>query len=158
MKASDIHKIERTRYGHYEFLVMSFGLTNAPQVFMDLMNMVFKDFLDMFVIVFIVDILVFSKCMEELEEHIRVVLEILRANKLYAKYHKCEFWLDQVAYLGHIVSADGIKVDSAKVEAITDWPRPSTVIEVSSFLGLYGYYHRFVEGFSSIAMPLTQFT
>ncbi|WOH01704.1 hypothetical protein DCAR_0521089 [Daucus carota subsp. sativus] len=141
VKASDIPKTAfRTRYGHYEFLVMSFGLTNAPAVFMDLMNRVFKDFLDKFVIVFIDDILVYSKTKEEHEEHLRVVLETLREHKLYAKYKKCEFWLDQVAFLGHIVSADGIKVDPGKVEAITNWPRPSTVTEVRSFLGLAGYY------------------
>ena len=121
MKASDIPKTAfRTWYGHYEFLVMSFGLTNAPAVFMDLMNRVFKDFLDKFVIVFIDDILVYSKTKEEHEEHLRVVLETLREHKLYAKYKKCEFWLDQVAFLGHIVSSDGIKVDPGKVEAITN--------------------------------------
>ena len=159
VKASDIPKTAfRTRYGHYEFLVMSFGLTNAPAVFMDLMNRVFKDFLDKFVIVFIDDILVYSKSREEHEEHLRVVLETLRENKLYAKYQKCEFWLEQVAFLGHIVSADGIKVDPGKVEAITNWPKPSTVTEVRSFLGLAGYYRRFVEGFSTIAMPLTELT
>ena len=159
VKACDIPKTAfRTRYGHYEFLVMSFGLTNAPAVFMDLMNRVFKDFLDKFVIVFIDDILVYSKSKEEHDEHLRAVLEKLRENKLYAKYQKCEFWLDQVAFLGHIVSADGIKVDPAKVEAITNWSRPSTVTEVRSFLGLAGYYRRFVEGFSTIAMPLTQLT
>ncbi|XP_074356031.1 uncharacterized protein LOC141695701 [Apium graveolens] len=119
---------------------------------------VFKDFLDKFVIVFIDDILVYSKSREEHEEHLRIVLETLRNNKLYAKYKKCEFWLDQVAFLGHIVSADGIRVDPAKVEAITNWPRPSTTTEVRSFLGLAGYYRRFVEGFSTIAMPLTQLT
>ncbi|KAL8110230.1 hypothetical protein AgCh_026082 [Apium graveolens] len=114
--------------------------------------------MDKFVIVFIDDILVYSKSEEVHEEHLRVVLEILGNNKLYAKYKKCEFWLDQVAFLGHIVSADGIKVDPAKVKDITNWPRPSTVTEVRSFLGLAGYYRRFVEGFSTIAMPLTQLT
>ncbi|XP_063941268.1 uncharacterized protein LOC135149473 [Daucus carota subsp. sativus] len=132
VKASDIPKTAfRTRYGHYEFLVMSFGLTNTPAVFMDLMNRVFKDFLDKFVIVFIDDILVYSKTKEEHEEHLRLVLETLREHKLYAKYKKCEFWLDQVAFLGHIVSVDGIKVDPGKVEAITNWPKPSTVTEFS---------------------------
>ncbi|KAL8089625.1 hypothetical protein AgCh_039196, partial [Apium graveolens] len=131
VKESDIPKTTfRTRYGHYEFLVMSFVLTNVPAVFMDLMNRVFKDFLDKFVIVFTDDILVYSKSKEEHE----------------------------VAFLGHIVSPDGIKVDTAKVEDINDWPRPSTVTEVRSFLGFSGYYRRFVEGFSTIAMPLTQLT
>ena len=146
----------RTRYGHYEFLVMPFGLTNAPAVFMDLMNRVFHEFLDKFVIVFIDDILVYSKSEEEHEQHLSMVLEVLRQQRLYAKFSKCEFWLDRVAFLGHIVSADGITMDPAKVEAITKWPRPTNVTEVRSFLGLAGYYRRFVEGFSRLALPLTQ--
>nr|GFC69887.1 putative reverse transcriptase domain-containing protein [Tanacetum cinerariifolium] len=108
----------RTRYGHYEFLVMPFGLTNAPAVFMDLMNRIFHEYLDKFVIVFIDDILVYSKSEEEHEQHLRIVLEILRQKKLYAKFSKCEFWLQQVAFLGHIVSADGITMYPSKVEAI----------------------------------------
>ncbi|GJY65810.1 putative reverse transcriptase domain-containing protein [Tanacetum coccineum] len=125
VKEQDISKTAfRTRYGHYEFLVMPFGLTNAPAVFMDLMNRVFHEFLDKFVIVFIDDILVFSKSKEEHEEHLRTVLQILRQEKLYAKFSKCEFWLSKVAFLGHIVSAEGITMDPAKVEAITKWPRP----------------------------------
>ncbi|KAM0045044.1 putative nucleotidyltransferase, Ribonuclease H [Helianthus debilis subsp. tardiflorus] len=157
IKDSDVPKSAfRTRYGHYEFLVMPFGLTNAPAVFMDLMNRVFHEFLDKFVIVFIDDILIYSKSKEEHEDHLRTVLEILRQKKLYAKFSKCEFWLDQVAFLGHIVSADGISMDPSKVEAITKWPTPTSVTEVRSFLGLAGYYRRFVEGFSTIALPLTQ--
>ncbi|KAL4021527.1 hypothetical protein IC575_020329 [Cucumis melo] len=115
-------KAFRSRYGHYEFVVMSFGLTNAPAVFMDL------------------------------------VLETLRANKLYAKFSKCEFWLRKVTFLGHVVSSEGVSVDPAKIEAVTNWPRPSTVSEIRSFLGLAGYYRRFVENFSRIASPLTQLT
>ncbi|GJW75286.1 putative reverse transcriptase domain-containing protein [Tanacetum coccineum] len=157
VKEQDISKTAfRTRYGHYEFLVMPFGLTNAPAVFMDLMNRVFHEFLDKFVIVFIDDILVFSKSKEEHEEHLRTVLQILRQEKLYAKFSKCEFWLSKVAFLGHIVSAEGITMDPAKVEAITKWPRPTSMTEVRSFLGLAGYYHRFVEGFSRLALPLTK--
>ncbi|GJX20316.1 reverse transcriptase [Tanacetum coccineum] len=157
VKEQDISKTAfRTRYGHYEFLVMPFGLTNAPAVFMDLMNRVFHEYLDRFVIVFIDDILVYSKTREEHEDHLRIVLEILRQKKLYAKFSKCDFWLGQVAFLGHIVSADGISMDPAKVEAITKWPRPTTVMEVRSFLGLAGYYRRFVEGFSLLALPLTK--
>ncbi|GJS31965.1 putative reverse transcriptase domain-containing protein [Tanacetum coccineum] len=157
VKEQDISKTAfRTRYGHYEFLVMPFGLTNAPAVFMDLMNRVFLEFLDKFVIVFIDDILVFSKSKEEHEEHLRTVLQILRQEKLYAKFSKCEFWLSKVAFLGHIVSAEGITMDPAKVEAITKWPRPTSVTEVRSFLGLAGYYRRFVEGFSRLALPLTK--
>ncbi|KAL4013707.1 hypothetical protein IC575_025890 [Cucumis melo] len=146
------------RYGHYEFIVMSFGLTNAPAVFMDLMNRVFREFLDTFVIVFIDDILIYSKTEAEHEEHLRMVLQTLRDNKLYAKFSKCEFWLKQVSFLGHVVSKAGVSVDPAKIEAVTGWTRPSTVSEVRSFLGLAGYYRRFVENFSLIATPLTQLT
>ncbi|GKC66755.1 putative reverse transcriptase domain-containing protein [Tanacetum coccineum] len=157
VKEQDISKTAfRTRYGHYEFLVMPFGLTNAPAVFMDLMNRVFHEYLDKFVIVFIDDILVYSKTREEHEDHLCIVLEILRQKKLYAKFSKCDFWLGQVAFLGHIVSADSISMDLVKVEAITKWPRPTTVTEVRSFLGLAGYYRRFVEGFSLLAIPLTK--
>nr|GFC09154.1 putative reverse transcriptase domain-containing protein [Tanacetum cinerariifolium] len=146
----------RTRYGHYEFLVMPFGHTNAPAVFMDLMNRIFHEFLDKFVIVFIDDILVFSKSKEEHEDHLRTVLQTLRQEKLYAMFSKCEFWLSSVAFLCHIVSADGITMDPTKVEAITKWPRPTSVTEVRSFLGLVGYYRRFIKGFSRLALPLTK--
>ncbi|GJW38798.1 putative reverse transcriptase domain-containing protein [Tanacetum coccineum] len=131
VREQDISKTAfRTRYGHYEFLVMPFGLTNAPAVFMDLMNRIFHEYLDKFVIVFIDDILVYSKSEEEHERHLRIVLEILRQKKLYAKFSKCEFWLQQVTFLGHIVSTDGIIMDLSKVEAITKWLRPTTVTEV----------------------------
>nr|GEX27924.1 hypothetical protein VITISV_025813 [Tanacetum cinerariifolium] len=146
----------RTRYGHYEFLVMPFGLTNALAVFMDLMNRIYHEYLDKFVIVFIYDILEYSKTKEEHEKHLRIVLGTLRQTKLYAKFLKCKFWLGHVEFLGHIVSADGITMDSAKVETITKWPRPKTVTEIRSFLGLAGYYRKFVEGFSRLALPLTK--
>ncbi|TYK21579.1 pol protein [Cucumis melo var. makuwa] len=159
MRDSDIPKTAfRSRYGHYEFIVMSFSLTNASAVFMDLMNRVFKDFLDSFVIVFIDDILIYSKTEAEHEEHLHQDLEILRSNKLYAKFSKCEFWLKKVSFLGHVVSSEGVSVDPAKIEAVTNWPRPSTVSEIHSFLGLAGYYRRFVEDFSRITSPLTQLT
>ena len=159
IKEEDIPKTAfRTRYGHYEFMVMSFGLTNAPATFMDLMNRVFKDFLDKFVIVFIDDILVYSSTEEEHEHHLRLVLQRLREHRLYAKFSKCEFWLPQVAFLGHVVGKDGILVDPSKIEAVKNWPRPASVSEVRSFLGLAGYYRRFVEGFSKIAVPLTALT
>ncbi|KAL0558742.1 hypothetical protein IC582_003324 [Cucumis melo] len=159
IKDGDVPKTAfRSRYGHYEFIVMSFGLTNAPAVFMDLMNRVFREFLDTFVIVFIDDILIYSKTEAEHEEHLRIVLQTLRDNKLYAKFSKCEFWLKQVSFLGHVVSKAGVSVDPAKIEAVTGWTRPSTVSEVRSFLGLAGYYQRFVENFSRIATPLTQLT
>ncbi|KAL0536183.1 hypothetical protein IC582_025122 [Cucumis melo] len=159
IKDEDVPKTAfHSRYGHYEFIVMSFGLTNAPAVFMDLMNRVFREFLDTFVIVFIDDILIYSKTEAEHEEHLRLVLQTLRENKLYAKFSKCEFWLKQVSFLGHVVSKAGVSVDPAKIEAVTGWTRPSTVSEVRSFLGLAGYYRRFVENFSRIATPLTQLT
>nr|GEV26925.1 retrotransposon protein, putative, Ty3-gypsy subclass [Tanacetum cinerariifolium] len=122
----------RTRYGHYESLVMPFGLTNAPAVFMDLMNRIFHEYLEKFVIVFIDDILMYSKMKEEHEERLRIVLGTLRQKKLYVKFSKYELWLGQVAFLGHIVSADGITMNPAKVEAITKWLRPKTVIEIRS--------------------------
>nr|GFC64709.1 RNA-directed DNA polymerase homolog [Tanacetum cinerariifolium] len=131
VKEQDISKTAfRTRYGHYEFLVMPFGLTNAPAVFIDLMNRIFHEFLDKFVIVFIDDILVFSKSKEEHEDHLRTVLQTLRQEKLHAKFSKCKFCLSSVAFLGHIVLAKGISMDPAKVEAITKWPRPTSVTEV----------------------------
>ncbi|XP_073049506.1 uncharacterized protein [Primulina eburnea] len=139
VREADVPKTAfRTRYGHYEFLVMSFGLTNAPSVFMDLMNQVFKSYLDSFVIVFIDDILIYSKTRELHVEHLRTVLQLLREKQLYAKLKKCEFWLEQVSFLGHIVSREGIAVDPMKIEAIKQWPIPTTVSEVRSFLGLAG--------------------
>ncbi|KAL0560583.1 hypothetical protein IC582_000992 [Cucumis melo] len=159
IRDSDIPKTTScSRYGHYEFIVMSFGLTNAPAVFMDLMNRVFKDFLDTFVIVFIDDILVYSKTEVEHEDQLHQVLGTLRANKLYAKFSKCELWLKKVSFLGHVVSSEGVSVDPAKIEVVTSWPRSSTVSEIRSILGRTGYYRRFVEDFSRIASPLTQLT
>ncbi|XP_055822091.1 uncharacterized protein LOC129890593 [Solanum dulcamara] len=148
----------RTRYGHYEFLVMSFGLTNAPAAFMSLMNGIFKPYLDLFVIVFIDDILIYSKSQKEHEEHLRTVLGLLRKKKLYAKFSKCEFWLDSVSFLGHVVSKDGVMVDPQKIEAVKSWARPTNISEVRSFIGLASYYRRFVKGFSSIASQLTNLT
>ena len=159
IKSEDIPKTAfRTRYGHYEFLVMSFGLTNAPAAFMDLMNRVFKPFLDHFVIVFIDDILVYSKNREEHEQHLRLALQTLREYELYAKFSKCEFWLDNVTFLGHVISKDGLSVDPKKVEAVQNWPRPTSVTEIRSFLGLAGYYRRFIKDFSKLAAPLTKLT
>ncbi|KAA3472971.1 RNA-directed DNA polymerase-like protein [Gossypium australe] len=137
----------RTRYDHYEFLVMPFGLTNGPTVFMDLMNRVFRPFLDRFVVVFIDDILIYSRNETEHAEHLRLVLQILCDKQLYMKFSKCEFWLNEVSFLGLVVSASGIRVDPSKVSAILDWKPPRNVSEVRSFLGLAGYYRRFVKGF-----------
>ncbi|KAD2394393.1 hypothetical protein E3N88_41370 [Mikania micrantha] len=148
----------RTRYGHYEFLVMPFGLTNAPAVFMDLMNRVCKPYLDQFVIVFIDDILIYSKSKAEHEQHLRKILELLMEQKLYAKFSKCEFWLREVQFLGHVVNSEGIHVDPAKIEAIKNWDTPRTPTEIRSFLGLVGYYRRFISNFSKIALSLTKLT
>ena len=131
IKETDIFKSAfRTRYGHYEFLVMPFGLTNAPAAFMDLMNRVFKTYMDKFVIVFIDDILIYSKSREEHAEHLRIVLRILAEQQLYAKFSKSEFWLDKVQFLGHVISKDGISVDPAKIEAVSQWSAPTSVTEI----------------------------
>jgi hypothetical protein len=129
-----------TRYGLYEYTVMSFGLTNAPAYFMNLMNKVFMEYLDIFVVVFIDDILIYYKSDSDHEEHLRLVLQKLRDNQLYTKYNKCEFWIDEVSFLGHIISNGGITVDPAKVKGIVVWSIPTTVTEIQSFLGLVGYY------------------
>ncbi|GJX35542.1 putative nucleotidyltransferase, ribonuclease H [Tanacetum coccineum] len=148
----------RTRYGHFEFTIMPFGLTNAPAVFMDLMNKVCRPYLDKFVIVFIDDILIYSKTREEHVEHLRLVLGLLKKEKLYAKFSKCEFWLREVQFLGHVINGDGIHVDPSKIEAVKNWKAPRTPTEVRSFLGLAGYYRRFIENFSKIAKSLTILT
>ncbi|GJV39848.1 putative reverse transcriptase domain-containing protein [Tanacetum coccineum] len=141
VREQDIPKTAfRTRYGHYEFQVMPFGLTNAPAVFMDLMNRVCKPYLDKFVIVFIDDILIYSKDEKEHEEHLKAILELLKKEKLYAKFSKCEFWIPKVQFLGHVIDSRGIHVDPAKIESIKDWASPKTPIEIRQFLSLAGYY------------------
>ncbi|GKD57273.1 putative reverse transcriptase domain-containing protein [Tanacetum coccineum] len=148
----------RTRYGHFEFQVMPFGLTNAPAVFMDLMNRVCKLYLDKFVIVFIDDILVYSKDEEEPRKHLKIILKLLKKERLYAKFSKCDFWLDLVQFLGYVIDRSGVHVDPAKIEAIKNWAAPTTPTEVRQFLRLAGYYRRFIEGFSLISKPLTKLT
>ncbi|GKC56304.1 putative reverse transcriptase domain-containing protein [Tanacetum coccineum] len=138
--------------------VMPFGLTNAPAVFMDLMNRVCKPYLDKFVIVFIDDILIYSKNKQEHEEHLKQILELLKKEELYAKFSKCEFWISKVLFLGHMIDSEGIHVDPAKIEAIKDWTSPKSPTEIRQFLGLAGYYQRFIEGFSKIAKPMTKLT
>ena len=130
------------RYGLYEYTVMSFGLTNAPANFMYMMNKVFMEYLDKFVVVFIDDILVFSKIEDDHAEHLRLVLQKLREHKLYAKRSKCEFWLREVSFLGHVVSNGGIAVDPGKVKDVLNWRPPNDVSEIHSFLGLAGYYRK----------------
>ena len=143
-----------TRYGSYEYTIMSFGLTNAPTYFMYLMNSIFFEELDVFVIIFIDDILVYSKTEEDHVKHLRVTLQKLREHKLYAKFSKCEFWLNEVFFLGHILSHNGISVDPSKIKDVVEWVTPTVVKEVRGFLGLVGYYGRFVPDFSKIAKPL----
>ena len=135
---------------------MSFRLTNAPAAFMDLMNRVFRPYVDQFVIVFIDDILVYSKDRESHDTHLQVVLETLRKEQLYTKLSKCEFWMNEVSFLGHIVSKEGIRVDPKKIEVVVEWKQPRNVTELRNFLGLAGYYRRFVKGFSMTAAPMTR--
>ncbi|GJR45254.1 putative reverse transcriptase domain-containing protein [Tanacetum coccineum] len=137
---------------------MPFGLTNAPMVFMDLMNWVCRPYLEKFVIVFIDDILIYSKAREEHEEHLGLVLELIRKEKLHAKFSKCKFWLRKLQFLRHVINGDGIYVDPSKIEAVKSWEAPRTPSEVRSFLRLTGYYHRFIENFSKIAKPLIVLT
>ncbi|GKC90112.1 putative reverse transcriptase domain-containing protein [Tanacetum coccineum] len=148
----------RTRYGHYEFQVMPFGLTNAPTLFMDLMNRVCKPYLDKFMIVFIDDILIYSKSKEEPAEHLKLILELLKKKELYVKFSKCEFWLLKVQFLGHVIDREGIHVDPDKIDSIKDWASLKTPTDIHQFLGLVGYYRRFIEGFSKIAKPMTKLT
>nr|GEW63690.1 putative reverse transcriptase domain-containing protein [Tanacetum cinerariifolium] len=148
----------RTRYGHYEFRVMPFGLTNAPAVLMDLMNRVCKPYLDKFIIVFIDDILIYSKDKEEHEKHLKTILELLKREQLYAKFSKCYFWLESVQFLGHVIDSEGVHVDHAKIAAIKNWATPTTPTEVRQFLGLAGYYRRFIKRFFLISKPLTKLT
>jgi hypothetical protein len=157
IRESDIPKTAFcTRYGLYEYTVMSFGLTNALAYFMYLINKVFMEYLDKFVVVFIDDILIFSKTEEEHEKHLRMVLEKLRSNQLYAKFSKCEFWLTEVTFLEHVISAGGISVDPSKVKDVLNWMLPMNASEIQSFLRLAGYYRRFIKDFSKIDKPMTR--
>ena len=135
---------------------MSFGLTNAPAYFMGMMNKVFMEYLDKFVVVFIDDILIYSKNEEEHAEHLRLVLGRMREQQLYAKYSKCQFWLKEVEFLGHVLSGAGVAVNPNKISDVLNWKTPTNVSEIRSFLGLAGYYRRFIENFSKIAKPMTE--
>ena len=159
VRETDIPKTAfRTRFGHFEFTVMPFGLMNAPAAFMDLMHRVFQPYLDQFVVVFVDDILIYSQSEWEHEYHLRIELQLLRDHHLYAKFSKCEFWLIEMRFLGHVVSASGVSVDPEKVEVVMGWKRPKSVFEILSFLGLAGYYRRLIEDFSQIAAPMTRLT
>jgi hypothetical protein len=154
IKEGDIHKTTfRTRYGHYEFVVGPFGMTNAPVVFKCLMNGIFKNYLDKFVIVFLDDILIYSKSEEEHEHHLRLVLQVLREHQLYAKLSKCSFYQKRIHYLEHIISEQGIAVDPEKIEAIRGWTTPINVSEVRYFMGLVGYYISFIVGSLGLLIP-----
>jgi hypothetical protein len=142
-----------SRYGLYKYMVMSFGLTNAPAYFMYLMNKVFMEYVDKFVIVFIDNILVYSRSEEE---HLCLVLQKLRDYRLYAKLSKCEFWLKQVTFLGHIISMGGISVDPSMIQDVLSWNASTSVSDIQSFLGLDGYYRRFIKGFLKITKPMTE--
>jgi hypothetical protein len=145
----------RTRYGHYEFKVLPFGLTNAPATFMQMMHQLFRDYLDNFVVIFLDDILIYSKTEAEHMEHIKLVLQRLRDSKLFAKQSKCEFFVKQISFLGHVLDANGLSMDKSKVEAVQLWPVPESSKAIREFLGLAGYYRRFIKDFSKIARPLS---
>jgi hypothetical protein len=155
IRPSDIPKTAFiTKYGLYEYTVMSFGLTNALAFFMYLMNSVFMDYLGKFVVVFIDDILIYSQSEEEHVEHLKMVLRRLREHQLYAKLSKYEFWIHEVLFLGHIINQDGLAVDPKKVADILNWKAPKDVRGIKSFIRMAGYYRRFIEGFSKISRPM----
>lgn len=156
IRIEDIPKTAfRTPFGHYEWRVLSFGLTNAPATFQSVMNKVFRDVLGKFVMVYFDDILIFSKSPEEHRDHLRQALEILRKNQLYAKLSKCSFGQSSVSFLGHTLSAAGLSADPSKVSAVRDWPVPQDVPQLRSFLGLAKYFRKSIKGYASITSPLT---
>jgi hypothetical protein len=148
----------RTRYGLYEYQVMPFGLTNAPASFQRLMNDTLHEYLDVFTVVYLDDILVYSKSREEHVRHVKLVLEKLKKNNLLLKPEKCDFHKQEVEFLGHLVGVDGVRMDPRKIDAVTNWPEPTTVKEVQAFLGFANFYRRFIAGYSKIAQPLTELT
>ena len=159
VRETDIPKTTfRTQYEHSEFIVMSFRLTNTPVAFMDLMHRVFQSYLDQVVVVVMDDILIYSKSKEDHEGHLRIVLQILRKHRLYTNFNKWEFWLIEVRFLGHVVLTSGVSVDPEKVEVVMSWERSKLVFKIRSFLGLVGYYRRFIEDFSRLATPITRLT
>ena len=155
MSPEDIPKAAfRTFLGHFEYLVMPFGLSNAPSTFQELMNTIFAPYLRKFVPVFFDDILIFSRSLKEHLEHIKLVMELLRENQLYAKMSKCVFEVQQVEYLGHVISEKGVATDPQKISAIAEWPTPKNITKLRSFLGLASYYRRFIKGYDVICRPL----
>jgi hypothetical protein len=154
-----VHKTTfRCHYGHYEFLVMPFGLTNAPATFQSCMNHIFNKQLRRFLLIFFDDLLIYSKTWEDHLRHINEILNIMKEQSLYAKETKCEFGMTKILYLGHIISAQGVRVDPEKIQAILDWPTPRSLTKLRSFLGLCSYYRCFVKGFSQLGAPLTNLT
>jgi hypothetical protein len=157
IREEDIEKTAfSARYGHFEYIVMYFGLTKAPAAFMEAMNMMLHEFLDDIMVVFLDDFLIYSKAEEEHEWHLHLIMDALRKNQFYGKLKKCAFWLSKVAFLGHVINQHGISVDPKNVASMVEWERPSSVSKIWSFLGLAGYYRRFVPNFSSIAKSLTR--
>jgi hypothetical protein len=157
IKEDDIPKTTfKKRFGHYDFTILPFGLTNAPGVFMSLMNGVFREYFDKFIQVFINDILIYSRMTEEHEEHLCLVLQCLQGHKLYRKLSKFSFYQSRIHYLGHVISDEVIIVDLSKVEAIMECPVPTNETKVHSFMGLAGYYQQFVKGFSKLANLITE--
>ena len=144
----------RTRYGHYEFLVLPFGLTNAPATFQQMMNDVFRPYLGKFVIVFLDDILVYSRTLEEHAMHLRVVLDILRKEVLFAKESKCDFFRHELTYLGHVITSNGVHIDYEKIKKVCEWPILMNITQVKSFLGFVNFFQTFIWNYTKIAVPL----
>ena len=148
----------RTPFGHFEYLVMPFGLTNAPSIFQSMMDKIFRDLIGVYVVVYLDDILIFSENEEEHANHVREVLRRLSENKLYCKLSKCTFFAKSIPFLGHVISAEGVSMDPEKVRCVQEWPVPTSVVEIQSFLGLANYYRSFIPSFSELAIPLTTLT